>query len=45
MRSDPIVIGPVGAGKTTVSALLAEALDVPHVKMDRLRLGYYAELG
>ncbi len=40
-----IITGPVGAGKTTVSALLAQALGVPHVELDSLRFGYYAELG
>ena len=45
IRHDVVITGPVGAGKTTVSALLAEALGVPHVELDSLRFGYYAELG
>jgi shikimate kinase len=43
--NEVVITGPVGVGKTTVSALLAEALGVPHVELDSLRFGYYAELG
>jgi shikimate kinase len=42
---DIILIGPIGAGKTTVGALLAERLDLPRCSMDELRWAYYAELG
>ena len=45
IRHDVVIMGPVRAGKTTVSALLAEALGVAHVELDSLRFGYYAELG
>lgn len=41
----PILIGPVRVGKTTVSALLAKHLDVPHVSLDAIRLRYYHEIG
>jgi hypothetical protein len=44
-RFDPIFIGPVGVGKTTVSALVAQALGVAHVEYDNLRRGYFEELG
>ncbi|HYF62694.1 MAG TPA: hypothetical protein VD886_07755 [Herpetosiphonaceae bacterium] len=40
-----ILIGPLGVGKSTVGALLAERLGRPAVSMDDLRLGYYAEIG
>lgn len=42
---DPILIGPIGAGKTTVAALLADRLGVPQVSMDLLRWDYYREIG
>jgi hypothetical protein len=41
----PVLIGPVGVGKTTVSALLADHLGVPLVSLDAIRLGYYHEIG
>ena len=44
-RFDPILIGPVGAGKTSISAILSKALDVPHVEYDAHRLAYFQELG
>jgi AAA domain len=40
-----ILIGPVGAGKSTLGALLAEALRVPRVSMDAVRWAYYDEIG
>jgi hypothetical protein len=45
MRSTIILIGPLGVGKSTVGALLAEQLGRPCVSMDDLRLSYYAEIG
>lgn len=45
IRDDVVLIGPIGAGKSTVAALLADALDVPQRSMDDLRSVYYAELG
>ncbi|TNE92372.1 MAG: hypothetical protein EP330_01590 [Deltaproteobacteria bacterium] len=44
-RYDPVLIGPVGAGKTSVAARLASALGVAHVEYDALRRGYFEELG
>ena len=40
-----VLIGPVGAGKSTLGALLAEALGVPRVSMDAVRWAYYDEIG
>lgn len=40
-----ILIGPMGAGKSTVAELLAEKLDLPGYPMDELRWAYYQEIG
>jgi shikimate kinase len=45
IRNDIALIGPIGVGKSTVAALLAEALGAPLVSIDGLRSVYYAELG
>ncbi|MGV0028655.1 shikimate kinase [Phormidesmis priestleyi] len=45
MKSDIILIGPIGAGKSTIGSLLAERLNIPQYSMDDLRLGYYKEIG
>src|SRR5262245_65693173 len=45
IQDSVIVIGPVGAGKTTVSNLVARCLDLPCVHMDDVRIGYYKEIG
>lgn len=37
MKSDIILIGPIGAGKSTVGALLADRLGLPQCSMDDLR--------
>ncbi len=44
-RDEIVLIGPVGAGKSTVGKLCAQRLGVPTVAMDDLRWSYYAELG
>ncbi|MEO8714343.1 MAG: hypothetical protein ABI369_04965, partial [Acetobacteraceae bacterium] len=44
-RSDVILIGPIGTGKSTVGTLLAERLGLPQVAMDFVRFGYYEEIG
>jgi shikimate kinase len=44
-RNEPILIGPVGVGKTTTSKLLAERLGVPRVSMDEVLFKYMAEAG
>lgn len=40
-----ILIGPIGAGKSTVGDLLAKALNIPQISMDDLRFEYYKEIG
>ncbi len=40
-----ILIGPMSAGKSTIGALLAAALDLPQFSVDEHRWGYYAEIG
>lgn len=45
MRREFVIIGPAGVGKTTVSKLLAERLDVPKVSMDDVLFGYFREVG
>lgn len=45
MPSEIVLIGPVGAGKTTVAELLARRYGVPSVRLDRLSRRYYAEIG
>lgn len=40
-----ILIGPMGAGKTTVGRLVAESLRLPEGDLDSLRWTYYAEAG
>lgn len=40
-----ILIGPMGAGKSTQGKLLATALGLPQRSMDELRWGYYREIG
>ena len=39
-RSEIILIGPIGAGKSTIGCLLAERLDLPQVSMDEIRCRY-----
>jgi shikimate kinase len=45
MRSDIILIGPIGAGKTTIGALLAHRLSLPQYSMDERRWDYYKAIG
>ncbi len=40
-----ILIGPIGAGKSTVAALLAERTGLPRHPMDELRWDYYRQAG
>lgn len=45
MKTPIILIGPAGAGKSTVAALLSEKLNLPHKPLDDLRWDYYKEIG
>jgi shikimate kinase len=45
MNSTIILIGPLGAGKTTVGRLLAEKLNLPFCSVDNARRVYYQEVG
>jgi shikimate kinase len=45
MTSTIILIGPLGAGKTTVGHLLAEKLDLPFCSVDEVRWAYYQKAG
>jgi adenylate kinase family enzyme len=45
MDTDIILIGPVGAGKSTLGKLLAERLALPQVSLDKVRFAYYKEIG
>ncbi len=45
MPSDIVLIGPIGAGKSTQGKLLAEQLALPQCSMDDLRWDYYNEIG
>jgi len=45
MGSAIILIGPMGAGKSTIAKLLVEKLGLPHRPMDDVRWGYYKEIG
>jgi shikimate kinase len=45
MLSDIILIGPIGAGKSTQGKLLSEALGLPRCGMDEIRFDYYKEIG
>ena len=44
-RSELILIGPIGAGKSTLAALIAEKTGLLQCPMDRYRWRYYAEIG
>ena len=45
LYSDIVLIGPFGAGKTTIGRLLAERLGLPQASLDDLCYGYYEEIG
>jgi hypothetical protein len=44
-RSEIVLIGPVGAGKSTIGRLLAQQLGIPQVSLDDIRFDYYKEIG
>ena len=43
--TDIILIGPIGAGKSTLGKLLSQKLMLPQVSLDDLRFNYYNEIG
>ena len=45
MNSTIILIGPLGAGKTTVGHLLAKKLGLPFCSVDHVRWEYYQKVG
>lgn len=45
MKKDIVLIGPVGAGKSTIGKLLSEKLDIPQVSLDDIRWKIYKESG
>lgn len=45
MNSTIILIGPLGAGKTTVGQLLADKLDLPFCSVDKVREEYFQKVG
>ena len=45
LRSEIILIGPIGAGKSTLGKLLSERLGLPQCSMDAVRWDYYNEIG
>ncbi len=45
MTTTIILIGPMSTGKSTVGTLLAEKLDLPRCELDKVRWGYYKEIG
>jgi shikimate kinase len=45
VRDEIILIGPIGAGKSTAGKLLADALRLPQCAMDDHRWRYYNEIG
>jgi hypothetical protein len=44
-RREIILIGPIGAGKSTIGGLLAEKLGLPQISLDDFRFDYYREIG
>ncbi len=45
MNTTIVLIGPLGAGKTTVGRLLAEKLGLPFCSVDDMRGAYYEDVG
>ena len=45
MNSTIILMGPLGAGKTTVGQLLAKQLGIPFCSVDTVRPAYYQRVG
>lgn len=45
MKSEIILIGPIGSGKTTIAELLYKKTMLPYCSMDLLRWLYFEEIG
>lgn len=45
MPIDVVLIGPINAGKSTISELLSARLNLPQCSMDEHRWDYYKEIG
>jgi shikimate kinase len=45
LNTEIILIGPIGAGKSTRGKLLSEKLTLPRCAMDEVRFRYYQEVG
>ncbi len=45
MNKDIILIGPVGAGKSTVCELISKKIDMPRSDVDAIRWKFYEEIG
>lgn len=45
MRKEILLIGPMGVGKSTVSALLSERLDLQQISLDDIHMYYYYKQG
>jgi len=45
LKSPVILMGPIGAGKTTIGRLLADSLNLPLCSVDDVRSHYYEKLG
>jgi shikimate kinase len=41
MRNEPVLIGPICVGKTSVAAALAEMLELKHIELDECGADYY----
>lgn len=45
LKKDIILIGPVGAGKSTIGEMLSSKLNMPQCSMDKIRRSIYDEIG
>jgi shikimate kinase len=45
VRHEPVLIGPMNVGKTTIGTLLAKSFSIPIHSIDAIRERYYLEIG
>lgn len=45
MRSEIILIGPMGVGKSFIAELLSKKIGKPHIVVDQIRFDYYLKIG